>query len=151
MTNSGFFSRDDPVENVASGYTRMSEGEEAAELRSNMFLLPARGNSAGSAQSTVSDLLKFDNALREHRLLDPEYTAWYFGGNEPKPDSPQAVSRERVAVATGIAGGGPGVSAVIEGDGKLVVIVLSNYDSPIAMSVTRGLFRPLERALADSN
>jgi hypothetical protein len=34
----------------------------------------ATGNSAGGGLSTVEDLLKFDVALRHHRLLDSTYT-----------------------------------------------------------------------------
>jgi CubicO group peptidase (beta-lactamase class C family) len=75
MTMSGFFAKDEPESNVAVGYTRMGPEGETDELRNNLFRLPIKGNSAGSAHSTVQDLLKFDNALREHRLLPPAYTS----------------------------------------------------------------------------
>lgn len=148
MTDTGFFAHDEPVPNVAVGYTRWRPEGPDGDLRNNLFSLPIRGNSAGSAQSTVEDLLRFDNALRGHRLLSPAWTAWYFDGPEPRPgaDEPKA---ERVHGHLGIAGGAPGVNAVLESDGTVTLIVLSNYDPPIAESIMRKLWRPLTRALAE--
>jgi CubicO group peptidase (beta-lactamase class C family) len=148
MTNSGFFANDEPVPNVAVGYTRMTPQGKSDTWRNNLFQLPIKGNSAGSAQATAGDLLRFDEALREHRLLSPGYTLWYFGGEEPGKDTP-AARDERVMAGTGIAGGAPGVSADLEGDGELTVIVLSNYDPPIAEAVAQQLFKQLGRALGE--
>ncbi|UCE02100.1 MAG: beta-lactamase family protein, partial [Candidatus Latescibacterota bacterium] len=145
MAASGFFAKDEPVPNVAVGYTRHAP-DGTGVLRNNLFRLPIRGNSAGSAQSTVEDLLRFDNALREHRLLSPAWTRWYFGGDEPSTSETQL--SERAMAASGIAGGAPGVSAVLESDGDLAVIVLANGDPPITESIARALFRPLGGALA---
>jgi D-alanyl-D-alanine carboxypeptidase len=146
MDHTGFFDRDQPVKNVAMGYTK--HGSEDDEWRSNVFHLPARGNSAGSAQTTAADMLKFDNAVREYKLLPPDYTQWYFGDAEPSGgDSPIKKNAPRATSGTGIAGGGPGVSAVLDGDGRLAVILLSNYDAPITESVSRVISRPLKRAL----
>jgi CubicO group peptidase (beta-lactamase class C family) len=150
MGASGFFAKDEPEPAVAVGYTRRSPNASPGELRNNLFNLPIRGNPAGSAYSTVEDLLRFDNALREHVLLPPPYTAWYFGGAEPEPGSESDASATRAMVGTGIAGGAPGVSAVLDSDGDLAVIVLSNYDPPIAESIARHLFRPLGKALRDA-
>ncbi len=146
MDSTGFFARDEPVPNVAIGYTHMGPDGRTDELHNNLFRLPVRGNSAGSAFSTVGDLLAFDNALREHRLLAPAWTHWYFGGAEPGTENPEAPSGRSTA-ATGIAGGAPGVSAVLESDGVVTIIVLSNYDEPGAETVGRALRRPLTRAL----
>lgn len=44
-------------------------------------------------------------------------------------------------------GGGPGVSAVLESDGSLVVAILSNYDPPTAEAIARQLSGPLRQAL----
>jgi D-alanyl-D-alanine carboxypeptidase len=43
-------------------------------FRPNTDTLPYRGTSAGGGYSTVQDLLKFANALEEHKLLNPEFT-----------------------------------------------------------------------------
>jgi len=143
MTRSGFFPRDVPEPDVAEGYTRWIGG--GPERRSNQFQLPIKGNPAGSAQSTVGDLLRFDTALREHRLLSPPYTAWFFGGPVPEPGATVVPARETTPI--GIAGGGPGVSAVLESDGALIVTILSNYDPPTAEAIARQLVGPLRQAL----
>ena len=131
---------------VAIGYTYMSPSGMTKTLRDNLYDLPARGNSAGSAQATAADMVRFDNAVREHKLLAPAYTSWYFGGNEPDPNVASNDSDDRVTVGIGIAGGGPGVSAVLESDGDLAVIVLAKMDMPAAETITHALFRPLARA-----
>jgi hypothetical protein len=41
------------------------------------------------------------------------------------------------------------VSAVLETDGELAIIALSNYDPPITETIARSLFRPLRRHLED--
>ena len=146
MGASGFFARDEIVPDVAVGYTHHFGGERSEKLRNNLFRLSVRGSSAGSAFATVDDLLAYDNALREHRLLEPAWTHWYFGG--PRPEAGAAESPERARAATGIAGGAPGVSAVLESDGGLAIVVLSNYDEPGAEVVARALRRPLSEALA---
>jgi CubicO group peptidase (beta-lactamase class C family) len=146
MENTGFFAHDEPVPNVAVGYTRMRQDGETGDLHNNLFHLPIKGNSAGSAQSTVEDLLRFDNAIREHQLLPPAYTAWYFNGGDPNEES-SLTTDDRITYGIGIAGGAPGVSAVVESDGDIAVIVLSNFDSPIAETVARTIYRPLKQAL----
>ncbi len=144
MTATGFFARDEIHPDVAVGYTRMGPEGPTEELRNNLFLLAVRGSSAGNAYATVADMLAFDNALRDHRLLPPAWTNWYFGGGEPGEGEPE-VSAARAGVATAIAGGAPGVSAVLESDGTLTVVVLSNHDEPGAEAVARALRRPLAR------
>lgn len=159
MQGAGFFARDEPVSNVAVGYTRQTAGETPGGWRSNLFLLPVKGNPAGSAQASVLDLLRFDTALREHVLLSPAVTNWFFGGLEPaaafEDDETAAVETstpaDRVGVGMGIAGGAPGVSAVLESDGDLAVIVLANLDEPIAEAIARSVFKPLGRALQRVN
>jgi CubicO group peptidase (beta-lactamase class C family) len=152
MSGAGFFASDEPEPNVATGYTRMGlhpdYDTDWEGYRSNVFILPARGNSAGSAQASAEDLLHFDTALRHHKLLPPEYTAWHFGGPEPKPGSTGSTRNTPSEAAVGIAGGAHGVSAVLESDGELVMVVLANYDWPIAEDITRASFRPLKRALS---
>jgi CubicO group peptidase (beta-lactamase class C family) len=155
MTGAGFFAQDEPEPNVATGYTKRGFGpdhdDEGEDYRSNVFILPARGNSAGSAQASAEDLLHFDSALRQHKLLEPAYTVWYFGGPEPEGGNTGTVSSKPATAAVGIAGGAPGVSATMESDGELVIIVLSNYDAPITEHMARSLFRPLKRRLSNDD
>lgn len=82
----------------------------------NTEILPGRGSSAGGGYSTAHDLLRLLNALREHKV-----------DNAPE------------AGMVGIAGGAPGLNAVMEGDlaGGYDVIVLANLSPPAAERVGR--------------
>ncbi len=75
-----------------------------------------------------ADLLAYVEALRAHRLLTPEQTARVMGGG-----------------GLGIAGGAPGLNAMIEADGDLVVIVLANLDPPTAEQVGTAIAKQLTR------
>lgn len=145
MTNAGFFARDGIDPRVADGYTRWYTGDPDAPWRSNVYMLPARGNSAGSAQATAADLLAYDNAIREHRLLTPPYTRWFFGGPVPAPGETGGDTSRSMA-GVGIAGGAPGVTAAMESDGRIAVIVLGNIDEPMAEAILQRIYAPLERA-----
>ncbi len=139
MAKTGFLRRDGVEPDVAEGYTRWAQ-DGPGELHSNVYHLPVVGSPAGSAYSTVEDLYRFDSALREDRLLSPQYTAWIF-------ESDQRNAAGRAAHPMGIAGGGPGVSAVLESDGETALIVLANLDPPIAESLARQLWKPLKGVL----
>jgi len=82
----------------------------------NTDLLPGRGSSAGGGYSTTHDLLRLLNALREHKI-------------ENAPE----------AGMVGIAGGAPGLNAVMEGDlqGGYDVVVMANLSPPAAERVGR--------------
>jgi len=128
MSRSGFPVRDGTSADLAVGYTR--EGASDDSLRPNLGMLPIRGCPAGSSSHTAEDLWKLDRALRADKLLGPQWTDWVYGGTTP---SGKAVARDRPAShAMGVAGGGPGVNAVLESDPELTVIVLSNLDPPAA-------------------
>jgi CubicO group peptidase (beta-lactamase class C family) len=82
----------------------------------NTELLPGRGSSAGGGYATAHDLLRLLNALREHKIR-----------NAPE------------AGMVGVAGGAPGLNAVMDGDlaGGYDVIVLANLSPPAAERVGR--------------
>lgn len=146
MENTGFFAHDEPVPDVAIGYTRRSPGGEG-ELRNNLLVLPVKGSPAGSAYATAEDLLRYDNALRDHKLLPPAYTRWVFGGPTPDPAKAGEGSTERLEVGAALAGGAPGVSALLHVEGPVVLVVLSNYDAPVTETIGKALMRPLTKAL----
>jgi D-alanyl-D-alanine carboxypeptidase len=109
------FPADSLPPNTAIGYTRGDENAPAsAPLRANTPDLPGRGSSAGGGYSTAPDLLRFVEALRQHRI----------------PSGPPP--------GVGIAGGSGGVNAVVEGDlpGGYDLIVLSNLDPPSAERIS---------------
>jgi len=152
MTGATFAARDRIVHRVAVGYTRQDveppgDGPEAGEkggLHPNLFMLPVVGMGAGSAVATAADLLAFDRALREHRLLDPRSTEWFFTGELP-PEGEGTAREERASWPIGIAGGAPGVNAILEGNAAHTVVILSNLDPPTAESLGIELSRRLER------
>lgn len=129
MTQSGFLRSDQLPANTArfSGRPRGPEGPVVDVTRFH----GVAGSAAGNAYSTVRDLLAFDNALREHRLLNPELTAQVLRG---EPESRRAATR------TGFAGGAPGVNTLLYGNGAWTVIVLTNREPPAAEAVGRAVF-----------
>ena len=75
MTDTAAYELDAGVPNLAWGYTRYDvEYNETGEIRNNSFLMPMRGGPAGGGYSTVDDLLRFSNALLEHKLLSAAST-----------------------------------------------------------------------------
>jgi len=116
MNRTGSFFVDSLPPNTAIGYTRGDENAPStAPLRPNTRELPGRGSSAGGGYSTAQDLLRFLEALREHRI----------------PNG--------LPAGLGIAGGSGGINAVVEGDlpGGYDLVVLTNLDPPAAMRVSR--------------
>jgi len=136
MTGAGFFQADHFPPDVAIGYT--TDGAGAAGGRhSNEAFHGMSGSAAGGAYATAADLLAFDNALREGRLLDAKMTEWMLGS------APAAGSRARGGI--GVAGGAPGCNAALESDGEWTVAVVGNLDPPNAERVSAAIRRPLTR------
>lgn len=105
MTRSAHYAVDSLPDFAATGTTA-----QGGARRSNRETLPFRGSSAGGSYASAADLLRFVQALRERRVAAA-----------PPP-------------GIGIAGGSPGVNAIVEGDlpGGLDLIVLANVDPPAA-------------------
>jgi len=83
-------------------------------------------------------------ALQNGKLLSPEYTQWILGDPMSDPPARAAVKTSSNLIKTmngglGIAGGAPGINAIVEQDiaSGYTVIVLSNYDPPTAERVGR--------------
>ena len=119
MRTAGWF--DDTAANVAMGYIR-----EGGALRPNRGTRGARGSAAGGSYATAADLLAFDSARRAGTLLDRKTTeeAGAQGG-------------------VGIAGGAPGLNAVLESAAEWTVVVLSNFDPPSAERVAPAIAQRL--------
>jgi CubicO group peptidase (beta-lactamase class C family) len=103
MTQTGSPRTDRPEPDMAIGYTRLGP---SGELRRNLDMHGVAGSAAGGSYSTASDLLAFVRAVRAGTF----------------PDTPGDLA---------VAGGAPGVSAVIEVRGRWTVIVLTNLDPPV--------------------
>jgi len=142
MTNTDSYHRDSPVENLAMGYTNMNRNDLRGEGYNwnNVFMMPPRGTPSGGGYSTAEDLLKYDIALRSHKLLSPEYTNFLlnrFEGSAGDPDVQNKTSRS--------AGAAPGICAFsgIDFQTSYSIIVLSNIDYPEAMIVGEGIMKML--------
>jgi len=132
MINTDCYDMDEDVPNLAMGYTRADGGR--AGQRNNLYMHVIRGASAGGGFSTVEDLLRFDQALRSNKLLNPEYTQLVTTA-KPEIGSPQygfgfGVGGSPDNRIVGHSGGFPGISAVLDMhlDTGYTVAVLSNYD-----------------------
>ncbi|MBN2184853.1 MAG: beta-lactamase family protein [Candidatus Krumholzibacteriota bacterium] len=144
MENSDSFDKDGPVQNLAMGYTNMNRAdrEETGYRWNNMYSLPPRGTPTGGGYSTVEDLLKFDKALRNFKLLSPGYTGYFLNRFEGTPgDSFSPPNRPYR-----FAGGAPGISSFVAMDFErsYSVIVLSNYDFPVGIDVGKDILEMLE-------
>ena len=120
MTRTAAYPVDSLPPNTAIGYTTRDpdKDEPLAHAIPNTALLPGRGSSAGGGYSTAHDLLRFLNAVRAGKIA-----------NAPR------------AGMIGIAGGAPGLNAVMEGDlpGGYDVVVLANSDPPAAEQMSRAV------------
>ncbi len=131
MTASGPHALDDAKIPMATGYTRLGDDHDAGPMRENTFLIPHTGTSAGGGYSTARDLLAFRHAFVNQKLIDGRYMAWIV--SDRLPDEAPEMSPEGLGI--GIAGGGPGVNAMLEMDGEWTIVVLTNLDPPSAMDV----------------
>lgn len=113
--------------------------------RADQFL-PYRGTSAGGGYSTVGDLLKFANALMNHKLVNAELTSMITTGKvaTPMPGLKYAFGFEDARFPDGVrrighGGGAPGMNGVlwIFPDSHYVIVALANLDPPAAQELAR--------------
>ncbi|HEY2322249.1 MAG TPA: serine hydrolase [Thermoanaerobaculia bacterium] len=130
MNDTASYAIDENVPNRAIGLTKRGPEGPLPERHANTNTLPARGSSAGGGYSTAADLLRFANALTADKLLPARWTNWVFGGFDAKQRN------------LGIAGGSPGVNALVEIEPPYTLIVLSNFDPPSAEQIGQAV-RPL--------
>jgi D-alanyl-D-alanine carboxypeptidase len=136
MTGAGAFQSDRLPPDVALGYTRQSATGDVP-LHGNQDMHGASGSAAGGGYATAADLLAFDNAMRDGRLLSPAMTAWFL--------ELASAPTGRAGGAIGIAGGAPGVNAILETNATWAVAVVTNLDPPAAAGVGLAISRALSR------
>jgi len=127
MTDTASYAIDEDMPNRAIGQTKRGPEGPLAARQSNSNTLPARGSSAGGGYSTAADMLRFSQALLADKLLPKRWTDWVFGGKLDVPGQRNI----------GVAGGSPGVNAVLEIAPPYTVVVMSNFDPPSAEEVSR--------------
>ena len=146
MDRSGFPVRDGTNPALAVGYTNRTPDGSADGTVPNLGMLPLKGCPAGSSSSPAEDLVKFDMAMRSGKLLGPAWTEWFYSGSRPSDAGKKTqVSDFARTAAIGIAGGGPGVNAMMETGDGWTIVVLANLDPPVAGEVSRKLREVRER------
>ena len=133
MINTDCYEMDKPVPNLATGYSK-EQSKEGPQWTNNLYKHVIRGGPAGGGFSTTEDLLRFDIALRSHKLLNAEYTEMVWSG-KPELKSPDygfgfSVRGEPGNRIVGHGGGFPGISSNLDMflDTGYTAVVLSNYD-----------------------
>jgi CubicO group peptidase (beta-lactamase class C family) len=140
MTRTGSEPESEEVAGRSIGYMR---APGASGLRPNTDTLPWRGTAAGGGYSTVSDLMKFADALLTHKLLDAKHTDLLISGKVDSGAGRKYAygfedARKDGAGSVGHGGGAPGMN----GDLRIyprsgyVVAVLSNLDPPAAQQIS---------------
>jgi len=121
MTSTGYPRSDRPEPDIAQGYTRLRQGFGGdGSWQNNLAMHGVTGSAAGGGYSTALDLLTYVKAVR--------------AGKFPGANADM-----------GIAGGAPGINAIVEARGEWVVIVLANYDPPAASQVGMAVANALEK------
>ena len=111
MVDTDSYESDAIVSRRAVGYTRGGmHAPKDAPLRANTYTKPKKPSSAGGGYSTGMDLLRFTKAFKRE-----------------------------IGDGMGFGGGAPGMNAVVEIEGDLAIIVLSNYDPPAAQAVAQNV------------
>jgi CubicO group peptidase (beta-lactamase class C family) len=137
MTGAGFFRADRLPAAVALGYSTQLPGR-AGSLQNARDAHGVAGSAAGGSYATAADLLAFDKAIREGRLLDAKMTAWFL-----ETDSASPGTRARGGI--GIAGGAPGANTLLESDEGWAVAVVGNLDPPASVGLGLAIKRQLAR------
>jgi len=117
MSQSDWYEKDHLPPNMAIGYKYQDRPmvRPGDERRPNYESLPGKGSSAGGGYSTLRDLLSFVQALKQQKVFTPDFHA----------------------DGLGIAGGAPGMNAILDSGRDYVIVVLANYDPPTAEKVAR--------------
>ena len=140
MTSTASLAEDQAVADRSIGYTKFGGGET---WKPNTDTLPFRGTSAGGGYSTVGDLLRFANALQNHKLLDTEHTDLLTTGKVETPNGSKYaygfIDRSNGTVRCfGHGGGAPGMNGDLQicPQTGYVIAVLANLDPPAAQRVS---------------
>jgi CubicO group peptidase (beta-lactamase class C family) len=136
MTDTDWAEADDPEDNTARGYFRSEGG--TGPLRENTILLWPRGFAAGGGQTTVDDLLRLEQALREAKLVSPAWSLWVLAPDVPPP--PASVDQP-MPTRYVLMGGAEGITASLAHNGAWTLVLLSNLD--------RGIMGKVEEHLLD--
>jgi len=145
MNDTDFYEADRVTPNLAVGYTKQNRYlRDVPEWTNTLFISPVKGGAAGGEYSTVEDLLRFSIALRRNKLLSPEMTNTALTGKVEYTTTRKyaygfandTVNGQRIVFHDG---GANGISTEFDfyPDTGYTIIVLSNYDHPVARPVVK--------------
>lgn len=133
MLNSDYYDRDAIVENIAVGYTNYhpADKKRTGFEWANTYILSPKGTPAGGGYSTVEDMLKYDMAVRNNKILGEEYVNFLSSGYRGNIGDP---INKKLAKA---AGGAYGVSTFFARDWNsgYTIVVLTNVDHPVGSDI----------------
>jgi D-alanyl-D-alanine carboxypeptidase len=139
MTSTDSLPEDQTVAKRAVGYMK---DRAADSWKPNTDTLPYRGTSAGGGYSTVEDLQKFAQALKEHKLLDAQHTEMLTTGKADTGGGDRYAYGFMDRTSGGIrsyghGGGAPGMNGelAVYPQSGYVVAVLANLDPPAAQRI----------------
>jgi len=99
MLNTDSYPMDEITPNLATGYTHPDT--DSTKWISNIYTAPGRGSSAGGGYSTIDDLFKFIQALRNGKLLSPKYSQWMVTSDLPATDPALPLKKGDFGIAGG--------------------------------------------------
>jgi len=139
MTATDSLPEDQTVAKRSIGYRKDRASDS---WKPNTDTLPYRGTSAGGGYSTVEDLERFAEALKEQKLLDAKHTEMLTTGKAETGDGDKYaygfMDRTSGGVRSyGHGGGAPGMNGelAIYPQSGYVVAVLANLDPPAAQRI----------------
>jgi D-alanyl-D-alanine carboxypeptidase len=139
MTSTDSLPEDQTVAKRSVGYMKLGPGES---WWPNTDALPYRGASAGGGYSTVEDLQRFADALKNHKLLDAQNTELLTTGKAETGGGPKYPYGFMDQVSDGVrsyghGSGAPGMNGdlTIYPQSGYVVVVLANMDPPAAQRI----------------
>lgn len=148
MINTDSYEADAIVPNLAMGYTYADEqGRNTGRLHQNVYTRPARASACGGGYSTAEDLFRFVTALKQGKLLGKRYTVWMYMDQLPEQE-PADLQAAIATSSVGWAGGSLGINAVVDANNETgyTVVVMANYDPPVAQDLGRKIRGLLARA-----
>jgi len=136
MTSTASLPENVAVPKRSVGYMKSDNGDK---WERNTDTLPWRGTSAGGGYSTVEDMLRFANALQDHKLLDARHMELLTTGKVDAPNGGKYAygffDRSIGGVRCfGHGGGAPGMNGELEicPSSATVIAVFANIDPPAA-------------------
>lgn len=132
MMSTDCYELDKVNQNLAVGYIP-EFSNKGVSFKNNIFIHVVRGGPAGGGYSTVEDLLKFDRALRENKLIEPQMKEQLFTA-KPELNALEYGYGFAIDASThsfGHQGGFAGISSTLKmyQNVDYTVVILSNYSN----------------------